>query len=122
MELLQGLGLDPASFNGRVSDIRQAVQQRKRELGPTLGFDYGALSDEQLSDVWQYDIFPNTFMTIQAEELWIFGPRPHPTDPNKCFFDKWTLQISKEEGVDAERELTLNPRLFCLARPGAATA
>jgi phenylpropionate dioxygenase-like ring-hydroxylating dioxygenase large terminal subunit len=109
--LLQGLGLDPAEFNGRVSEIREAVQQKKRSLGKSLGFDYSELSDEQVSDVWQYDIFPNTFMTIQAEELWIYGPRPHPSDPNRCFFDKWTLQIPGQLAVDAERGLTLNPSL-----------
>jgi phenylpropionate dioxygenase-like ring-hydroxylating dioxygenase large terminal subunit len=111
VELLKGLGLDPADFNGRVPEIRQVIQQHKRKVGEALGFDYSELSDAQVSDVWQYDIFPNTFMTIQAEELWIYGPRPHPTDPDKCFFDKWTLQIPLEVGADAERGLTLNPRL-----------
>ena len=91
--LLQGLGLDPAEFNGRVADIRQVVQQQKRQVGKELGFDYSEFSDAQVSDIWQYDIFPNTFMTIQAEEVWIYGPRPHPTDVDKCFIDKLTLQI-----------------------------
>jgi phenylpropionate dioxygenase-like ring-hydroxylating dioxygenase large terminal subunit len=106
---LRGLGLNPAAFEGRVPDIRQAVQQRKRQLGPELGFDYSVFSDDQLSDIWQYDIFPNTFMTISAEEVWIYGPRPHPTDPDKCLFDKWTLSIPVEQGCDPERGLTLNP-------------
>lgn len=109
--LLEGLGLDPADFDGRVADIRKAAQASKRELGTTWGCDFSGLSDDQLSDVWQYDIFPNTFMTIQAEELWIYGPRPHPSDPNKCFFDKWTLQIPVEKGCDPARNLTLSPRL-----------
>ncbi|MDH3644145.1 MAG: aromatic ring-hydroxylating dioxygenase subunit alpha, partial [Gammaproteobacteria bacterium] len=30
---LTGLGLDPADFNGRVLDVRRAVQERKREAG-----------------------------------------------------------------------------------------
>jgi phenylpropionate dioxygenase-like ring-hydroxylating dioxygenase large terminal subunit len=112
VELLQGIGLDPEDFNGRVADIRQVVQQHKRKVGAQLGFDYAGLSDDQVTDVWQYDIFPNTFMTIQAEELWIFGPRPHPTDPDKCYFDKWTLQVPSELACDNERGLTLNPRLM----------
>jgi Ring hydroxylating alpha subunit (catalytic domain) len=44
--------------------------------------------------------------------VWIYGPRPHPTDVDKCFFDKWTLQIPLEVGCDAVRGLTLNPRLM----------
>lgn len=109
--LLRGLGMNPDDFNGRVRQVREAVQRRKRALAPELGFDCSELSDEQLSDIWQYDIFPNTFMTIQAEELWVFGPRPHPTDPDKCFLDKFTLQIPTEVGCDPVRQLTLNPRL-----------
>ena len=48
-------------------------------------------------------------MTVQAEELWIFGPRPHASDPGRCYFDKWTLQIPSEDACDPERALTLNP-------------
>ena len=106
---LLGLGLAPEDFRGRVPDIRQVVQKQKREVGEALGFDYSEFTDNQVSDIWQYDIFPNTFMTISAEEVWIYGPRPHPSDPNKCFFDKWTLSIPVEEGCDPERGLTLNP-------------
>ncbi|MDG2271806.1 MAG: aromatic ring-hydroxylating dioxygenase subunit alpha [Halioglobus sp.] len=109
--LLQGLGMDPDNFRGRVHDIRSAVQQQKRKVGDALGFDYAGFTDEQVSDIWQYDIFPNTFMTLQAEEVWIYGSRPHPVDPEKCFFDKWTLQIPIELGCDAEQGFTLNPGL-----------
>ena len=109
--LMEQLGMAPEMFNGRVSDIREAIQRRKRELGPELGFDYSELADHQVSDVWQYDIFPNLFMTIQAEELWLFGPRPHEQDPNRCYFDKWTLQLPVEIATDKARGLSLNPRL-----------
>ena len=86
------LGMDPAEFSGRVTSLRTAVQRRKREVGPSLGYDYSSFTDEQLSDVWQYDLFPNVILTVQAEELWVMRPRPHPTDPDKCVFDKWTLR------------------------------
>ncbi|MEP5567901.1 MAG: SRPBCC family protein [Halioglobus sp.] len=108
---LESLGLDPATFLGRVPEVRAAVQQRKREVADLLGHDYSSLSDEQLSDVWQYDIFPNSFMTINPEEVWIFGPRPHPTDHEKCFLDKFTLQIPVESGRDDEQGLSLHPAL-----------
>lgn len=108
---VEGLGIDPASFKGRVSDIRAAVQEKKRALSSNLAVDFSALRDDQLTDVWQYDIFPNTFMTIQAEELWLYGPRPHPTNPDQCFFDKYTLQLPMESAVDAEAGLSLAPGL-----------
>jgi phenylpropionate dioxygenase-like ring-hydroxylating dioxygenase large terminal subunit len=87
------LGMDPDAFRGRVRELRKAVQARKRAAGGALGFDYSELTDEQLSDVWQYDLFPNVIMTIRPEELWIMRPRPHPTDPERCLFDKWTLRM-----------------------------
>ena len=102
---IRPLGLDPADFRGRVPDIRKAVQQRKREVGKALGFDYSGFTDDQVSDVLQYDLFPNVIMTIKPEELWVMRPRPHPTDPDKCFFDKWTLRI--DVPADKARGLSL---------------
>ena len=93
------LGMDPADFSGRVTSLRTAVQRRKREVGPSLGYEYSRFTDEQLSDVWQYDLFPNVIMTVQAEELWVMRPRPHPTDPDKCVFDKWTLRTPTKTAV-----------------------
>jgi phenylpropionate dioxygenase-like ring-hydroxylating dioxygenase large terminal subunit len=102
---IRPLGLDPDDFRGRVPELRSAVQQRKRRLGPELGFDYAPFTDEQVSDVYQYDLFPNVIMTIKPEELWVMRPRPHPTDPDRCFFDKWTLRI--DVAADAARGLSL---------------
>lgn len=101
------LGLEAEDFKGRVPALREAVQQRKREVGEELGFSYNGFTDAQVSDVWQYDLFPNVIMTIKPEELWIMRPRPHPTDPNKCFFDKITLQIPTAAGADAAKGLSL---------------
>ena len=111
LPLLRGLGLDAASFSGRVPEIRAAVQQRKRELAGSLDVGYDGMSDAQLSDVYQYDFFPNLFMTLRAEDLAIYGPRPHPSDPNRCYFDKWTLQLPVERGVDEARGIRLLPEL-----------
>lgn len=102
---IRPLGLDPADFKGRVPEIRKAVQRQKRIVGDKLGFDYSGFTDEQVSDVLQYDLFPNVIMTIKPEELWVMRPRPHPTDPDKCFFDKWTLRINLP--ADASRGLSL---------------
>ena len=88
---LTNLGLDPADFRGRVLDVREAVQQRKREAGRDFGFDYSAFSDDQLSDVWQYNLFPNAILSFSAEHCWVLRPRPHATDPNQCWFDKLSL-------------------------------
>lgn len=102
---IRPLGLDPEDFRGRVPEIRKAVQRQKRLVGEKLGFDYSGFNDEQVSDVLQYDLFPNVIMTIKPEELWVMRPRPHPTDPDKCFFDKWTLRVNLPG--DSSRGLSL---------------
>ena len=53
--------------------------------------DYDELSDDQLSDVWQYNLFPNAILSFTPEHCWILRPRPHPTDPSRCEFDKISL-------------------------------
>lgn len=108
---LEGLNIKPEDFDGRVADIREAVQKQKRKLDFNMRRAYTDLNDQQLSDVWQYDFFPNLFMTVQAEEVSIYGPRPHATDPNKCLFDKWTLQLPVERGCDIAQGIRLHPSL-----------
>ena len=106
---LRGLRLDPNDFKGQVTEIRKAIQKQKRVIGKELGFDYSEFTDNQVSDVLQYDIFPNTFMTIHPERMWLYGPKPHHSDPNKCTFTKLSFQIPKELIIDNEKELELLP-------------
>ena len=88
---LQSIGLDPADFKGRVMEVREAVQKQKRRIGRQRGMDYSELSDDQLSDVWQYNLFPNVILSFTPEHCWVLRPRPHPTDPARCVFDKMSL-------------------------------
>ena len=88
---LTDLGLDPAAFKGRVLDVRRAVQQRKREAGQNFGYDYSGYQDDQLSDVWQFNLFPNVVLSFTPERCWVMRPRPHATDPQQCEFDKLSL-------------------------------
>ena len=89
---LEKFGIDPQSYNGRVLDIRADMQKLRREKGPSLGWDYAELSDERLTDIEQYNLFPNTMITVQPDDALITRARPHPTDPNKCWWDKFTFR------------------------------
>ena len=104
---LTWLGMDPEEFNGRVPEIREAVQKVKRVVGEEVGFSYDGFTDDQVSDVWQYNLFPNLVWTIKPEELWVMRPRPHPKDPDKTLFDKWTLQINPQSSSATAKGLTL---------------
>lgn len=88
---LMQLGLDPEDFVGRVPDIRRAVQLEKRAIGKQAGFDYDAFDDNQLSDVWQYNLFPNVVLSFTPGHCWIMRARPHPDNPDRCQFDKFSL-------------------------------
>ena len=108
-DYLKGLRLNPDDCHGKVPEIRKAIQKQKRVIGDELGFDFSEFTDDQVSDVLQYDIFPNIFMTIHPERLWIFGPKPHHSDPNKCSFTKWSFQIPSHQVRDESKELELLP-------------
>ena len=99
---LKNLGLDPADYNGRVLEVREAVQQRKREIGADIGFDYSAFSDDQLTDAWQYNLFPNIVLSFSPEHCWLMRPRPHPTDPQQCYFDKLSLVRFSDPAANKE--------------------
>jgi len=90
---MRSLDLDPDAFRGRVLDVRRAVQLRKREIGRDMGYDYSAFNDDQLSDVWQYNLFPNIILSFTPEHLWLMRVRPHPTDPQRCYFDKLSFLL-----------------------------
>jgi len=91
--VMKGAGMDPADYDGRISDIRRDVQRWKREHGPAQGKDYSQLNDDQLTDDYHYMIFPNLSLNVHADDLWIFRQRPHPTDPDRMFYDILTFDL-----------------------------
>lgn len=107
---MRQLGMDPDDYRGRVLDVRLAVQARRREVGPELGFDYDLLSDDQLSDIVQFNVFPNTMLTIQPDNLLIMRARPDPTDPNWCWWDKFTFLMMPANGKGSAGSLSFTPR------------
>ena len=96
---MKALGMNKEDYKGRVLDVRRDVQLRKREMAAELGYNYDQLSDEQLSDIVQYNIFPNAVLVLQPEEFWILRSRPHATDPNKCYWDKLALRMFPDSEI-----------------------
>ena len=91
--ILSKWGLNPDDFRGRHAQIRHALQRQKRMRARELGKDFVNLSDPQLTDNFLFDLFPNMALSVypEGEFVWVLRPRPHPTDPEKCLFDFWTL-------------------------------
>jgi phenylpropionate dioxygenase-like ring-hydroxylating dioxygenase large terminal subunit len=91
--LLKNAGIDPAAYDGSVNDIRRAVQKHMRAHQDALGKDYSDLNDDQLTDDYNYLVFPNVTFNTHADDLMLFRNRPHPTDPNKMLFDIWMFEL-----------------------------
>lgn len=106
---LEVLGMNKDDYKGRVLDVRRDVQIRKREMGPALGYNYDLLTDEQLSDIVQYNIFPNAVLVLQPEEFWILRSRPRAGDPNKCYWDKIALRMLPDVDIKKTAKIKFPP-------------
>jgi phenylpropionate dioxygenase-like ring-hydroxylating dioxygenase large terminal subunit len=84
---MEQAGIDSNNFKGDATEVRRAIQIQRREHGAEMGYDFSELNDDQLSDDFHYLIFPNITLNIYPESMMLFRQRPHPTDPNKSFFD-----------------------------------
>lgn len=102
-------GADPADYVGRVLDVRKDMQKLRRENGKRRGFDYDLMTDERLTDIEQYNFFPNTMITVQPDAALIMRARPHPTDPNKCYWDKFTFKRQPSENVARKAGVPFEP-------------
>ncbi len=94
--MLAGAGIDPAGYDGPINGIRRAVQEHKRAHQDESGKDYSDLHDDQLTDDYNYLIFPNVTFNTHADDLMLFRHRPHPTDPNRMMFDIWMFEYIPE--------------------------
>ena len=79
--------IDPETFEGNMADVRPAMQKATREKAEAAGMDFSDLNDDQMTDDYHYYIFPNLTFNTHAGGFMLFRQRPHPTDPNKMFYD-----------------------------------
>lgn len=102
--MLSEAGIDPASYEGPVDGIRDAVQKQARQHAESEGKDYSDLNDDQLTDDYNYLVFPNITLNTHADHLMLFRHRPHVSDPNKMYFDIWMLEyIVDKDKIPARR-------------------
>jgi phenylpropionate dioxygenase-like ring-hydroxylating dioxygenase large terminal subunit len=94
VSLMSEWGLDASKYRGAeaLRRIRVDIQKQKRQLGPGRAFShYAHLADYQLTDYIIYNLFPNSVITVGPDGVQLLRPRPHPQDPEKCYFDHWWL-------------------------------
>lgn len=74
--------------------IRVLAQRAARERMESRGVDTSQISDEQLSDNWNFMIFPNLTINIQADVMNLFRFMPDPDgDPEVSMFEAATFQL-----------------------------
>jgi phenylpropionate dioxygenase-like ring-hydroxylating dioxygenase large terminal subunit len=82
---------DAEPYRNNLAGLRVALQQRKRELGASKGYDFSNYTNEQLTDHYHYTVFPNLSFSMKPDGCIFLRATPHPTDPEKCVFDMWYL-------------------------------
>ena len=56
--------------------------------------------------------------TAWYDDALIMRARPHPTDPNQCWWDKYTLMMMPEGGTESAGSLSFTPRRDPRPDPG----
>ena len=94
-DLLRKWDVDPESYpdyETKVVDGWLDLKAAKRRLWREKGYLHlEHLSDEELTESPFQTIFPNIALGAGAEYLSFYRWEPHATDPEKCYFDVWSL-------------------------------
>ena len=87
--------IDPDSYPDFETKVQQGlldmVEAKKRLWKERGRYQYEHLSDEDLMGFAFAFVFPNIAFSISADILVMHRWEPHPTDPEKCSYDMWTL-------------------------------
>ena len=88
-EWMRYYGMDPDAYKGRAENVWKAKVEHSRNLpeDSELTAPYDAMTDDQLTAVYHYFIFPGLVLNMFPEGVNAFRYRPHPTDPQKMYYD-----------------------------------
>jgi len=98
---LKRVGVDVAAFEGTAADARKVFAEQQRKLAVGMGADLSDLNDDQLCDDFHYTVFPNMTFNTHGLFTWVFWHRPHPTDPNRMYFD--FISLLNAPAIDVPR-------------------
>jgi phenylpropionate dioxygenase-like ring-hydroxylating dioxygenase large terminal subunit len=104
---LARVGVDMEKFEGGPAEARTAYADAIRRIAPTLGADVSELNEAQLCDDFHYTVFPNLTFNTHSLFTWVFTHRPHPTDPNRMYFDFTSLLRAPSQDLPRPQKLQL---------------
>ncbi len=74
------------------TEFKAAFCDTKRKWGKKHGYDFfDDLTDDQITDDWNYHLFPNTTLNCFSDGLMIQSWKPHATDPTQSYYYVLTL-------------------------------
>lgn len=94
---IEDLGLKAEDFEGRQRDVRRAVIDAKRKWAAEAGLDLSTMSDSQVIDDGNYNLFPNITLNAHPEGVLVMRFRPHETDPDLSYYDVIVLSHTSEK-------------------------
>jgi len=103
---LRRVGVDGEGFRGGPAEARRAYAEALRKMGPSLGCDFSDMSESQMCDDYHYTVFPNLTFNAHSVFTWVFTHRPHPDDPNRMYFDFWSLLRAPGQDVPRPEKRT----------------
>ena len=82
-------GMNPDDYEGAPEDVWKAKTAFTRNIQDQddITAPYADMTDEQLTDVYHYFIFPGFAMNVFPEGINGFRYRPHESDPEKMYYD-----------------------------------
>lgn len=87
--------IDPAKYASYEDFAMQGwldLKAAKQKLWQEKGYlHYEHMDDEEITDSPHTVMFPNVTISFLPDNLILFRSEPHPTDPEKCFFDLWCM-------------------------------
>ena len=100
---LERIGL--MDFEGTPEEARRAFGEAQKKIAPSMGANLDDLNASQLCDDFHYTVFPNMTFNTHSLFTWVFWHRPHPTDPNKMYFDFYSLMNAPDVDVPRPEKL-----------------
>lgn len=92
---LRAWDIDPDAYPDFETKVMQGwrdLKAAKKRLWKEKGFlHYEHLDDEDLTESPFQVLFPNVAIAPSADSFLVWRWEPHPTDPEKCFFDQWVM-------------------------------
>ena len=113
---LRRWGIDPDGYPDYETKAMQGwhdLKTAKRKLWRKMGYlHYEHLTDEELTESPFQTVFPNIAFGASADNFGLFRWEPHANDPEKCYFDLWSMIYPVEGQNEVINRTARNPLKF----------